>query len=38
MENWTKEEWDAYYAFLAEAFEYEDNYMAEYLADAEANY
>ena len=38
QKKWTSEEWDRYYAFLAEVFEYEDKYMSEYLADAEANY
>jgi hypothetical protein len=35
---WTKEDWTKYQSFLAEIFEYEDKYMAEYLADAAANY
>lgn len=36
--NWTKEDWYNYQSFLAEVFEYEDKYMAEYLPEAEANF
>lgn len=36
--EWTSEDWRKYYDFLAEVFEYEDKYVSEYLAEAEANY